>query len=65
MDGPFVLVETGEHELPVFAEGQETGRLYADAEKVSAIVQRHAMILRQALSPEESARFVAKLAEEL
>ncbi|KUN99738.1 helix-turn-helix domain-containing protein [Streptomyces caeruleatus] len=65
VDGPFVLVETGEHELLVFEEGQETGRLYADAEKVSAIVQRHAMILRQALSPEESARFIAKLAEEL
>jgi hypothetical protein len=37
-------------------------RLYADADEVSATVQRHAMILRQALSQEESARFIAKLA---
>ncbi len=65
VDGPFVLLETPEHELLVFEEGQETGMLYADADKVSAIVQRHAMILRQALTPDESARFIAKLAEEL
>ncbi|MGW1159057.1 helix-turn-helix domain-containing protein [Streptomyces sp. NPDC002519] len=65
VDGPFVLMETAEHELLVYEEGHETGRLYADADKVSAIVQRHAMILRQALSPDESARFITKLMEEL
>lgn len=65
VDGPFVLVETAEHELLVYEEGQETGRLYAEADKVSAIVQRHAMILRQALSPDESARYITKLVEEL
>lgn len=65
VDGPFVLLETAEHDLLVYEEGQETGRLYADADKVSAIVQRHAMILRQALSPDESARFITKLTEEL
>ncbi|UXY27894.1 helix-turn-helix domain-containing protein [Streptomyces sp. HUAS TT20] len=65
VDGPFVLVEAPEHELLVYEEGQETGSLYADADKVSAIVQRHAMILRQALNPGESARFITKLAEEL
>jgi transcriptional regulator with XRE-family HTH domain len=65
VDGPFVLLETVEHELLVYEEGHETGRLYADADKVSAIVQRHAMILRQALSPDESARFITELVEEL
>lgn len=65
LDGPFVLVETPEHELLVYEEGHETGLLYADVDKVSAIVQRHAMILRQALSPDESVRLIRKLAEEL
>jgi len=64
VDGPFVLLETPEHEYLVYEEGQETGVLYADPDKVSAISQRHAMILRQALSPEESATFIRKLAEE-
>ncbi|MFD5697634.1 helix-turn-helix domain-containing protein [Streptomyces lasiicapitis] len=65
VDGPFVLLETPEHEMLVYEEGQETARLYADPDKVSAIAQRHAMILRQALNPDESARFIAKLAEGL
>ncbi|MGW2825070.1 helix-turn-helix domain-containing protein [Streptomyces sp. NPDC001443] len=65
VDGPFVVLETVEHELLVFEEGQATGRLYSEADKVSAIVQRHAMILRQALSPDESARLIAKVMEEL
>lgn len=63
--GPFVLLETPDHEHLVYEEGQTTGVLYADPPKVSIINQRHAMILRQALSPEASADFIRKLAEEL
>lgn len=65
LDGPFVLLETAEHDTLVYEEGQATARLYADPDKVSTVVQRHAMILRKALSPDESARFIEKLAEEL
>ncbi|MET7936529.1 helix-turn-helix transcriptional regulator [Streptomyces sp. NPDC005322] len=65
LNGPFVLLETPDHEHLVYEEGQETGVLYADRNKVSVVTQRHAMILRQALSPEESARFIRNLAEEL
>ncbi|MGP3927077.1 helix-turn-helix domain-containing protein [Streptomyces sp. 8N616] len=65
LDGPFVMLETPEHEHPAYEEGQTTGVLHADPEKVSIIAQRHAMIARQALSPEESARFIRELAEEL
>jgi transcriptional regulator with XRE-family HTH domain len=64
LSGPFVLLETTEHEHLVFEEGQMTGALYADPEKVSIVAQRHAMILRRALSPEESACFIRRLAEE-
>ncbi|MVO83641.1 helix-turn-helix domain-containing protein [Streptomyces sp. p1417] len=65
LDGPFVLLETAEHEVLVFEEGQATGRLYADTDKVSSVAQRHAMILRKALNPEGSARLIGKLTEEL
>jgi len=65
LNGPFVLLETPEHEHLGYEEGQTTGVLFADPEKVSILMQRHAMILRRALSPEESACVIRKLAEEL
>ncbi|MER5971606.1 helix-turn-helix transcriptional regulator [Streptomyces sp. NPDC001922] len=65
LEGSFVLLETPEHEHLAFEEGQMTGILYADPAKVSIIMQRHALILQRALSPEESARFITSLAEEL
>ncbi|WP_254886213.1 helix-turn-helix transcriptional regulator [Streptomyces sp. NA02950] len=63
--GPFVLLETPDHEHLAYEEGQTTGVLYADPAKVSVVTQRHAMILRAALSPEESVKFIGELAEEL
>ncbi|GEB48834.1 helix-turn-helix domain-containing protein [Streptomyces cacaoi] len=63
--GPFVLLETPDHEYMGYEEGQTTGVLYSDLAKVSVIRQRHEMILRLALGPEESAAFIGKLAEEL
>ncbi|WP_367044379.1 helix-turn-helix transcriptional regulator [Streptomyces sp. Je 1-332] len=64
LNGPIVLVETAEHEHLGYEEGQTTGVLYSDPERVSIVSQRHAMILRQALIPSESARFISELAEE-
>ena len=63
--GPFVLLETPDHEHLGYEEGQTTGVLYGDAVKISILRQRHEMILRQALSPDESARFISELAEDL
>ncbi|MFJ6617101.1 helix-turn-helix domain-containing protein [Kitasatospora sp. NPDC091335] len=65
VNGAFVLLETPEHERLAYEEGQAIGFLYSDPEKVNGLWQRHATIQRQALSPEESARFINKLAEEL
>jgi hypothetical protein len=62
--GPLVLLETVDHEHLAYEEGQLSGMLYADPDKVSFAMQGHAMTLRQALSPKESARFIGKLAEE-
>lgn len=63
--GPFVLLETADFETYAFEEGQNTGTLYSDPEKISTVTNRHALIRAQALSPEESARFIRKAAEEL
>jgi hypothetical protein len=65
LGGPLVLVETKEHEHYAYVEGQETGALYADPDKLNALTQRHGMIRMQALNLEESARFIRKVAEEL
>ncbi|MEV5989624.1 helix-turn-helix transcriptional regulator [Streptomyces sp. NPDC052051] len=63
LNGPLLLLETSEHEHLGYEEGQTTGVLYSDPDRVSTATQRHAMILRQALSLSESARFIGKLAE--
>lgn len=65
LNGPFVLLETAEHEHLAYEEGQTTGMLTASPENVSLLSQRHAMILRRALSPEDSAQRIRELAEEL
>ncbi|WP_308313336.1 DUF5753 domain-containing protein [Streptomyces sp. FB2] len=65
LGGPLVLVEAKEHDHYAYVEGQETGALYVDADKLNALTQRHGMIRMQALNVEESARFIGKVAEEL
>ncbi|MCC9307595.1 helix-turn-helix transcriptional regulator [Kitasatospora sp. RB6PN24] len=65
LTGAFNLLETPDHRRYGYAEGQESGNLYSDAEKVSNLSQRHGVIRMQALSTEESARFISAMADEL
>ncbi|MFF1477651.1 helix-turn-helix domain-containing protein [Streptomyces sp. NPDC058301] len=65
LTGSVVLLETPEHECLAYTEAQTTSALYADPVKVSELTQRHGMIRMHALSVEESAEFISKLAEEL
>ncbi|MGH3311449.1 MAG: DUF5753 domain-containing protein, partial [Streptomyces sp.] len=65
LNGPLVVVETEEHQHYTYVEGQETGVLYSDPDKVSALTQRQSMIRASALTPEDSARFIRKVADEL
>ncbi|MFI6930043.1 helix-turn-helix domain-containing protein [Streptomyces sp. NPDC050287] len=65
LNGPFVLLETAEHERFAYVEGPETSVLHADGDKVSSLAQAHGMIRMQALGVEESAAFMRKVAEEL
>ncbi|MFJ4844374.1 MULTISPECIES: Scr1 family TA system antitoxin-like transcriptional regulator [unclassified Streptomyces] len=64
LQGPFVLLETPDHEHLAYEEGQVAGVLHADPAKVSIFMRRHDMIARLALSPEGSERLIVELAEE-
>ncbi|MFD9487705.1 helix-turn-helix domain-containing protein [Streptomyces sp. NPDC059991] len=65
LNGSVVLLETPDHEHYAFAEGQKTSALYTDPSKISALAQTHGMIRMHALSVEESAEFIRRMAEEL
>ncbi|MET9496347.1 helix-turn-helix transcriptional regulator [Streptomyces sp. NPDC006552] len=63
--GSVVLLETGDHERYAYVEGPETSVLYAGPDKVSDLTRAHDMIRMHALSPEDSAGFIRKVAAEL
>ncbi|MGH3313604.1 MAG: helix-turn-helix domain-containing protein [Streptomyces sp.] len=65
LDGAFVLLETEEHARYAYEEGHEMRCLYADPETLQVLTERHGMIRMQALSAEESARFIRRVADEL
>ncbi|MEU6549626.1 helix-turn-helix transcriptional regulator [Streptomyces sp. NPDC046915] len=65
LSGPMVLAETVDHERYAFVDGQSTGALYSDGDKLSTLTQRYGMIRMQALSVEESDRFIRRVAGEL
>jgi hypothetical protein len=65
LGGSLILLESPEHEHFAYIEGQETGVLYADPDKLSVLARRHGMICQQALSADGSAEFIRKVAEEL
>ncbi|MFI5657318.1 Scr1 family TA system antitoxin-like transcriptional regulator [Streptomyces sp. NPDC051684] len=63
LGGPIVLLETPEHEHYAYVEAPQTGVLYADPARVSALTQRHGMTRMYALSVVESAEFIREVAE--
>ncbi|GAA2290394.1 helix-turn-helix transcriptional regulator [Streptomyces kunmingensis] len=65
LNGAIALLETVDHERYAYVEGPETSVLYADGDKASSLATSHGMIRMHALSPEESAEFIRKVAEEL
>ncbi|MEV4923615.1 helix-turn-helix domain-containing protein [Streptomyces roseoverticillatus] len=65
LNGPFVLLESPNHERYAYEEGQTSSTLHSNPEMVNSLVHRHAMIAQCALNPDESARFIRELAEEL
>ncbi|MEV8016588.1 helix-turn-helix transcriptional regulator [Streptomyces sp. NPDC086554] len=65
LNGPLVLLETPDHETLAYEEGQSTGVLHSEPDKVTLLAQRHGMIRMQALNAEQSAQFIRKVAGEL
>ncbi|KWT57900.1 DNA-binding protein [Streptomyces albus subsp. albus] len=65
LGGPFVLLETTEHEQLAYQEGQLGSALSNDAERVSIVSQRWAKLVQLALDPMETARFIKELVEKL
>jgi transcriptional regulator with XRE-family HTH domain len=54
LSGPFVLLETAEHDHLAYAETQRGSHLIYDSDEVSILAQRYAMLRTQALNPEET-----------
>ena len=65
LNGPMVLLETTNHEHFAQEDGQSHSQFTSDPEEVSLLTQRYGMIRMQALSAEESLRFIQRLVDEL
>ncbi|MFF0017299.1 helix-turn-helix domain-containing protein [Streptomyces sp. NPDC005374] len=58
LDGPMVLLETPEHERLIYLEVQRASFLVDDPDEVSDYHLQYGMLRSQALSPDESVRFL-------
>ncbi|MFI9719356.1 helix-turn-helix domain-containing protein [Streptomyces sp. NPDC052396] len=65
LNGPFVLLETAEFDHCAWEEGQNAGLLYTEPEKINLLTKRLGVIRAAALNADESAEFIAELAERL
>ncbi|MDT0378286.1 helix-turn-helix transcriptional regulator [Streptomyces sp. DSM 42041] len=65
LDGPMRLLETSEGRRLGYSEGQQNGRLIADAKEVSLLHQRYDTLRSQALPPQESRDLLERLRGEL
>jgi transcriptional regulator with XRE-family HTH domain len=61
LDGPFILLETPEHQQLAYAEGQRGSQWVSDLDEVSVMARRYAMLRSQALTPQESRRLLDRL----
>ncbi|MBB1256893.1 helix-turn-helix transcriptional regulator [Streptomyces sp. OF3] len=61
LNGPFIVLETPDHELIAYMETQRGSQLVSDADEVSILAQKYAMLRTQALTPEESRSLLLRL----
>ncbi|WP_346137547.1 helix-turn-helix transcriptional regulator [Streptomyces coeruleofuscus] len=61
LDGPFVLLETPEHQRLVYTENQRGSQLIADPDEVAILTQKCAMLRSQALTPEDTRDLLDRL----
>ncbi|AZM59273.1 MULTISPECIES: helix-turn-helix domain-containing protein [unclassified Streptomyces] len=63
LDGPFVLLETPEHQRLAYMETQRGSHLIADPDGVGILTQKYAMLRTQALNTEDSRDLLDRLGE--
>ncbi|MEU6822432.1 helix-turn-helix transcriptional regulator [Streptomyces atriruber] len=61
LDGPFVLLETPEHQRLAYTETQRGSQLIADPDEVAILTQKYAMLRTQALNAEDSRDLLDRL----
>lgn len=61
LDGPFVLLETPEHQRLAYTETQRGSQLIANPDEVAILTQRCAMLRSQALNPEDTRDLLDRL----
>ena len=61
LDGPFVLMETPDHQHLAYTETQRGSQLISDPDEVSILSQKYAMLRTQALNSEETKRMLDRL----
>lgn len=61
LDGPFILLETPDHEHLAYTETQRGSQLISDADEVSILALKYAMLRTQALNAEETEGLLDRL----
>ncbi|MFJ5261704.1 Scr1 family TA system antitoxin-like transcriptional regulator [Streptomyces sp. NPDC088387] len=61
VDGPFILLETPDHQHLAYAESQRGSQWVADADEVSRLARKYAMLRTQALTTQDSTGLLDRL----
>ncbi|WP_328732443.1 helix-turn-helix domain-containing protein [Streptomyces caniferus] len=61
LNGPFVLLETADHQHLAYTEAQRSSELTSDADEVSILAQKYGMLRMQALSDSETTGLLDRL----
>ncbi|MGX7762766.1 helix-turn-helix domain-containing protein [Streptomyces angustmyceticus] len=61
LNGPFVLLETADHQHLAYTEAQRSSELTSDADEVSVLAQKYGMLRMQALNAEETVGLLDRL----
>ncbi|MFJ2241446.1 Scr1 family TA system antitoxin-like transcriptional regulator [Streptomyces sp. NPDC087859] len=61
MDGPFTLLETPDHQHLAYTESQRGSQWVSDADEVSRLARKYAMLRAQALTPQDSSGLLDRL----
>ncbi len=54
LEGPFVLLETADHDRLAYTEGQRGNQLISEPEDIALLTQKYAMLRSQALTPDQT-----------